>query len=71
MAPEFHGEAERVTYDEEKDQVIFDGGTNGTATLWKEKIRGQEWQMVQGRKILYDRRTSRHAVEDAEVFKGQ
>jgi hypothetical protein len=71
MAPEFHGEAERVTYDEEKDQVIFDGGSNGTSTLWKEKIRGQEWQMIQGKKIIYDRRSGRHAVQDADIFKGQ
>src|SRR5207247_2382136 len=34
-SPEFSGQADSVTYDEEKDTVTFNGGTGGTATLWK------------------------------------
>jgi hypothetical protein len=71
VAPEFHGEAERVSYDEEKDQVIFDGGSNGVATLWKQKIQGREWQMVQGKKIIYDRKSGRHAVDGGDILSGE
>src|SRR5207253_6212333 len=55
---EFHGEAERVTYDEEKDQVIFDG-TGGVATLTKFRT-GQPPQKIEGRKIIYSRRTGEY-----------
>jgi hypothetical protein len=57
---EFTGRAESVKYDEEKDQVIFDGGNSGVAELYKAGTQGQEPERIEGRKIIYSRKTGRH-----------
>jgi hypothetical protein len=69
---EFHGQADRVTYDEEKDQVIFDGGPGGVATLTKfDKSKpGGKPQTIVGRKIIYERRTGKHTGEGIETIIG-
>ena len=48
ISNEFSGEAERVTYDEEKDQVIFDGLEGGTATLSKFDGPQKQPQVIEG-----------------------
>jgi hypothetical protein len=67
---DFHGQAERVTYDEEKDQVIFDGGEAGVATLTKMPKDGQR-QTIEGRKIIYSRRSGKHTGEDIHNIDGR
>jgi len=69
-SPEFSGQANTVDYDEEKDTVTFDGGRGGTAILWKQDIKGQKAQKVQGEKIIYSRKTGNHAVEKADSIEG-
>jgi hypothetical protein len=69
-SPEFSGQAESISYDEEKDQVIFDGGKNGTATLWKQERQGEAVQKVIGQKIYYSRKTGNHQIEKASDIQG-
>jgi len=54
---EFWGRAASIHFDESKDQVIFDGGPGGTATLYKAKQQGGQWDKIIGRKIIYNRKT--------------
>jgi LptA/(LptD N-terminal domain) LPS transport protein len=62
-AEEFSGKADRVIYDEEKDQVIFDGG-DSLATLYKVDRVSKRPEHIQGRKIIYSRRTGEHSGID-------
>jgi hypothetical protein len=50
---EFWGNADSVHYDEEKDQVIFEGGEGGKARLTHVEYRGAIPRTVTGKKILY------------------
>jgi lipopolysaccharide export system protein LptA len=54
---DFWGRAASIHFDESKDQVIFDGGPGGTATLFKAKQQGGQWDQIIGRKIIYNRKT--------------
>jgi lipopolysaccharide export system protein LptA len=56
---EFSGEAAQVSYDEEKDQVIFDG-LGGLAVLNKVLRKGEPPQKIEGEKIFYRRSTGEH-----------
>ena len=51
------GRAAKVTYNEEKDQLIFDSGDDGYATLYKVEVPGQEPKKLEGKKIIYIRKT--------------
>jgi lipopolysaccharide export system protein LptA len=63
---EFHGEAGRVSYDEEKDLVIFDG-QGGMASLTKFLPDGRQQRMI-GQKIFYSRRTGEHKGEGIQIL---
>jgi lipopolysaccharide export system protein LptA len=56
---EFWGRAATIHFDELKDQVIFDGGPGGKATLYKITQVGAPPQVIRGDKIIYDRKTGR------------
>jgi lipopolysaccharide export system protein LptA len=61
QSDDFSGQAERVVYEEEKEQVIFDGGEGGVAVLYKaSKIPNGPPQRIEGKKIFYNRRTGEH-----------
>jgi hypothetical protein len=62
------GHAAKVTYNEEKDQLIFDGGTDGVATLYKAEIPGGEQKKIEGEKITYIRKTGDCKVDKAHVI---
>jgi len=68
---EFHGEADSVFYDEDKDQVIFNGGQNGTAILYKHKTPGAPPETIEGEKIIYSRRTGSHTGTNLKTLRGQ
>ena len=70
QSAEFNGSAPRVTYDEEKDQVIFDGGPSGMATLYKVKPDGSSPEQIEGRKIIYSRSTGQHTGEGINTIIG-
>ena len=68
---EFSGMADFVSYNEAKDQVIFDGGDGGVATLYKVKRPGERPQKIEGRKIIYSRRTGDHTGTGIRTITGQ
>jgi hypothetical protein len=64
------GRAAKVTYNEEKDQLIFDGGDDGYATLYKVEVPGQEPKKLEAKKIIYIRKTGECKTEQARIFSG-
>lgn len=62
---DFEALALTVSYDESKDQVIFDGGPNGTARVYRYTgSRGNPPQELKARKIMYNRRTGKFTIVD-------
>lgn len=63
------GRASAITWNEQKQQVIFEGGGNGgLATLYREKVKGGPREEMKGTKILYWRNTGEmQGVEVKEV----
>ena len=70
QAKNFSGRAAKVTYNEEKDQLIFDGGEDGNATLYRTTVAGKEPEKIVGKKITYIRKTGEYKVDDAQSFSG-
>lgn len=66
----FSGEAAQVSYDEEKDQVIFDGG-GGLAVLYKVTRPGERPQKIEGEKIFYRRSSGEHWGKGIRNLEGQ
>lgn len=71
QAKEFWGRAAKVTYNEEKDQIIFEGGDDGYASLYKVEKKGQKPQEIKGKKITYIRRTGEYKVDGGNSIMGQ
>jgi hypothetical protein len=51
------GSAAIITWNEQKQQVIFDSNGSGQATLYREKVKGGPREEMKGQKILYWRNT--------------
>jgi hypothetical protein len=67
QAREFHASAEDMTYNEQKDQIIFIAGPYGTAKLSK-IVPGRPPETLEGRKIIYIRSTGRAWVDGGETI---
>ncbi len=52
---EFYAYADFVTYNQQKDQVIFYGPKNGYATMYKQDVRGGRASVLVGKKIIHQR----------------
>jgi hypothetical protein len=65
-AREFYGRSEKLTYNEEKDQLILEGGDGGLATLYKVARPGAKPQEIKGKKITYIRSTGIFKIEEGE-----
>ena len=70
QAKDFWGRSDTMTYNEAKDQIIFEGGDGGLATLYKIKQRGGEPQKIEGKKITYIRSTGMFKIEGGEWISG-
>jgi hypothetical protein len=68
QARDFWGRAASIHFDESKDQVIFDGGPGGTATLYKSKQQGGQWDKITGDKIIYNRKTGEFKGDRVHVI---
>jgi lipopolysaccharide export system protein LptA len=66
----FWGTADNVHYDEEKDQVIFDGGEGGRARLSVIEVRGAPPRTVTGRKIIYLRKKGEFTGDGLTEIRG-
>jgi lipopolysaccharide export system protein LptA len=71
QAPEFWGRANTVTFNEDKDQIIFDGGEDGLATLYKRDVPGAKMQEVRGKKITLIRKTGFFKIDQGQWIGGQ
>jgi hypothetical protein len=71
QAREFYGRSNVLTYNEEKDQVILEGGDGGLATLYKVKQKGGKPQEIKGKKITYIRSTGVYRIEGGEWITGE
>lgn len=61
------GSASTITWNEQKQQVIFDGN-GGVATLYREKVKGGPREEMKGKKIIYWRSTGEmQGVEVKEI----
>jgi lipopolysaccharide export system protein LptA len=67
---EFYARADTVTYNQAKEQVIFHGEESGMATLYKIDQKGGKPQLVEARKIIYNRTTGEIRVEGAREATG-
>jgi lipopolysaccharide export system protein LptA len=63
--PEYQARAAKVTYEEAKDLIVFEGGEGALATFYKMKgPAGAPPQEFKGKKIFYHRLTKQFKVED-------
>jgi lipopolysaccharide export system protein LptA len=69
-AAEFYGQAYKVTFNELTDQVRFDGGKDGVATLFKITRPGAPPQKIVARVITYSRKTGKHNAEGVKGIQG-
>ena len=60
---DFEAHAQRLTYDQQKDLLILDGGTSD-ARLWRENSTGTPTGTTVARKIRYTRSQNHIAIED-------
>ncbi|HMF11578.1 MAG TPA: LptA/OstA family protein, partial [Gemmataceae bacterium] len=58
-AREFNAQADQMTFNEEKDQVIFIGIGDRLAVFEKRSVKGQPAQSLRARKIFYIRSTGK------------
>jgi hypothetical protein len=65
----FWGTAEFIRYDEEKDQVIFDG-KDGLAEVYQVERRGDEPKKTVAQKIIYWRKTGKMEVDKVTEIRG-
>jgi hypothetical protein len=61
--PENYSHAAKVTFEEAKDQIIFEGKPGTPATFYKIPLQGVPGQGFKGQKIFYNRRTKQHMGE--------
>jgi hypothetical protein len=55
--PDYWGSAETISYNEAKDQVAFDAGQGGEATLNRSSGIGVQPKTARGKHFLYIRKT--------------
>ncbi len=70
QAKDFYGYADRMTYNEAKDQIIFEGGESGLARLYKIRQQGAEPQLIEGKTIVYVRSTGMFKVDGGGWISG-
>jgi hypothetical protein len=68
QARDYWGRADVVTFDENKDQIILDGGEDGKATLFRIEVVGQKPTEVRGKKIIVIRSTGHFTVIGGDRF---
>ena len=71
QAKEFYSRSDVMRYNQAKDQIIFEGGDGGNATLYKIKQRGAAPQKIEGKKIIYIRSTGRYQIDGGDWISGE
>jgi hypothetical protein len=72
QGPDFWGRAETVTYNEEKDQLIFDGGETGQAVLARKAAPGVPPEGdLHGKRITYIKSTGDYKIDGGHWMSGR
>lgn len=71
QARKFSGRAHTVTFNEAKDQIIFEGGDDGPAVVYKVERDGDRPQEIRAQKIIYIRKTGETKVDRVRSFDGK
>src|SRR5262245_7390422 len=66
--PEFFGNADVIKYDQSQEIVIFEGKNGNTTKLYKLRAAGAKPQLIEGRKILYNRKTGTFELGGGKVI---
>lgn len=69
-AKEFFAQADHMTFNEEKDQVIFTGDRDHPAVLEKRTLQGEIGKTIRAKKIIYIRKTGQATVPEGESIDG-
>jgi hypothetical protein len=67
-AQEFWGNAQTITYDQTKEEVILHGTKENPAVLYRVKTRGANPEKVAGQTIYYFRRTRSYRVDGGQII---
>jgi hypothetical protein len=70
FAKDFQADADHMTYNEEKDQLIFTSEGNQPVSFWKRKTTGELPQTLRAKKVIYSRRTGKADMESVDGIKG-
>jgi hypothetical protein len=70
--PEFYGTADIVKYNENRDQIIFEGANGNYARLYQftSQGAGSRPKEITGRQILYERKTGKLIVDGGREIIG-
>jgi len=71
QSQEFYARAEKVNYIEKDQKVIFEGAPGGMAQLYQFQGVGKEYKELQGKKIIYLRKTGDFRIENGNIIQGQ
>jgi lipopolysaccharide export system protein LptA len=63
QSKDMSGRAAKVMYNEEKDQIILEGGDDGYAVLYKYETQGADQPHVRAKRITYMRKTGQYRTE--------
>lgn len=66
--PEFSGNADVIKYDQSQEIVIFEGKNGNSTKLYKLRGDGAKPQLIEGRKILYNRKTGTFTLDGGKVI---
>ncbi len=62
QADEFWGQADVITYNEDKDQLVLTAAEGNYASLYRSKAQGGPVEEIKGKQIIYYRRTNDYQV---------
>ena len=69
MRGDHNRRAKTVKFDEQTDILIFEGSAGVPAKVYRlPKVQGGVPQTLQGRKILYNRKTGEFTIDEARVI---
>lgn len=71
FSQEFSAEADTVSFNEEKDQIIFEGGEAGDAVLYRYRGKGLPPDVSRGKKFIYYRKTGQIKGDTIRSIEGR
>jgi lipopolysaccharide export system protein LptA len=69
--PEFYGSADVIKYDQSQELVIFEGENGNTTKLYKLRAPGAKPQLIEGRRIVYNRKTATFILDGGKEIRSR